>query len=277
MKFFIATPTWNSLDKLKRCIGSVRNELRTVDGTHFVQDGESSDGTPEFLAAQHDVQSRSEKDSGMYDAINRAWSRSDGDIVSWINSDEQYLAGTLERVRQEFERHPDADVITGDYIVVDAQGGAIAARRDIGIYMPLLAAGLMNVPTCATFFRRRLLDQGLLVLDSRYRYAADLALMLKLLEAGVRWRKIDGYLSLFAFDGSNLSCSPKMLKETDEIVASASGPRMPHVAARTARIVMRAARGCYMRANLSYCYTINEAGDTLPRSALRVPWTYRQR
>ena len=50
----------------------------------------------------------------MYDAINRGFARASGDIVCWLNSDEQYLEGTLAKVADYFETHPDIDVLFGD-------------------------------------------------------------------------------------------------------------------------------------------------------------------
>lgn len=275
--FFIATPTRNNLDKLKRCVGSVRNEARQVSVQHFVQDARSTDGTPEWLEAQQDLRFRSERDDGMYDAINRAWSKGQGAYYSWINSDEQYLPGTLRRVHEAFERHPEVDAITGDYIVVDGEGHPIAARRDIGVHESMIAAGLMNVATCATFFRRRLLDEGLLHLDTRYRYAADMDLVLRLTQRGVRWLRLPQYLALFTFDGSNLSCSPKMLEETDDIVRRAGRGWLSRKLAKAQRVGLRLAQGCFQPRDVELHYVMDETGRSVPRSGRRVSAFYRQR
>lgn len=91
-RFSVVTPTRNSLTKLKCCVGSVRGQTG-VEVEHLVHDACSTDGTVGWLSGQNDLDSVSENDSGMYDAINRGWSRASGDIVSWLNSDEQYLPG----------------------------------------------------------------------------------------------------------------------------------------------------------------------------------------
>ena len=127
MKFSVVTPTRNALDKLKRCVGSVRGQTG-VEIEHIVQDACSTDGTPEWLAGQADLLARSEQDAGMYDAINRGWGRATGDILSWLNSDEQYLPGTLEKVAGVFARNPEIDLIYGDALVVDAAGDLRAMR-----------------------------------------------------------------------------------------------------------------------------------------------------
>lgn len=130
VSFSIATPTRNSLDRLRRCVGSVRGQ-RGVTLEHLVHDARSEDGTPAWLAAQAGLLGISEADGGMYDAINRAWARSTGKFLSWLNSDEQYLLGTLAKVEAFFDAHPDVDVVFGNYIVADAQGRPVALRREI--------------------------------------------------------------------------------------------------------------------------------------------------
>ena len=55
----------------------------------------------------------SEKDRGQAHAINKGLRRANGEIVAWLNSDDTYEMNALERVAQEFARHPQADVISG--------------------------------------------------------------------------------------------------------------------------------------------------------------------
>ena len=63
IRFSIATPARNSLGKLKRCVGSVRGQS-DVALEHIIQDAQSSDGTPEWLARQADLRAVSERDDG---------------------------------------------------------------------------------------------------------------------------------------------------------------------------------------------------------------------
>ena len=118
MRFSVATPTRNSLPKLKACVGSIRGQLG-VEWEHLVQDAASTDGTPQWLSSQANLSWASEPDDGMYDAIERAWSRATGDVFSWLNSDEQYLPGTMTLVESAFNANPDADFVYGHAIIVD--------------------------------------------------------------------------------------------------------------------------------------------------------------
>ena len=84
LKFSIVTPTLNNLEKLRRCVGSVRGQLN-VDLEHIIHDACSTDGTVEWAKKQHKLSFTSQVDNGMYDAINNAWDESTGDIFVFYN------------------------------------------------------------------------------------------------------------------------------------------------------------------------------------------------
>ena len=278
MKFSIVTPTRNALDKLRRCVGSVRGQTG-VAVRHIVQDAYSSDGTSAWLAAQPDLDWRSEADGGMYDAINRGWARADGEILSWLNSDEQYLPGTLEKVARVFEADPELDFLYGDALVVDGKGSPIAARREIRLSRTYIANGFLNAFSCTTFFRRRLLQQHSLQLDTNYRYAADMDLILRLLSGGARYAKLNDYLSAFMLDGENLSCHPGMLAETRVIQAKygALNSTWLRKLVMSGRYVERLLSGSYRKVDVQYAFAEDEQPRYRMVSETRVSGSYRTR
>jgi hypothetical protein len=259
IRFSIATPTRNSLAKLKRCVGSVRGQ-RGVTLEHLVQDAQSSDGTPAWLSEQSGLQDVSEQDAGMYDAINRAWARSSGEFLSWLNSDEQYLPGTLAKVQAFFDEHPEVDVVFGDYIVADLQGRPVALRREIPFRRAYAANSFINTASCTLFFRRRLLDQGFLGLDSKYHYCADKDLILRLAAAGKVLKHIPDYLAIFGIDGTNLSTHPQMEAEAEAIRLANGAFRMGALRqfVLVGRRVERLLRGGYRTESIRYCYAVDE-------------------
>jgi glycosyltransferase involved in cell wall biosynthesis len=260
MHFSVVTPTRNDLHKLRRCVGSVRGQAVDVRLEHLVQDARSEDGTAAWLADQADLNWRSEADAGMYDAIQRGWSRSTGEVLSWLNADEQYLPGTLAMVKSYFDEHPEADVIFGDYIVCDAEGRPIAQRQEIPFRRVYVANSFLNTQSCTLFFRRRLLEQGLLRFDCSLRYAADKDLMLQLGKAGVRIHHLRGYLALFGIDGSNLSTHPRMLEEAEQVRSQHGGfrSRFARSLVLTGRRVERFVRGAYASRELTYRFAVDE-------------------
>jgi glycosyltransferase involved in cell wall biosynthesis len=262
-EFSIVTPTRNALSKLRRCVGSLRGQVG-VSYEHLVQDALSADSTGHWLHEQAQGDGRllpvCESDSGMYDAINRGWARSRGTFLSWLNSDEQYLPGTLALISRWFKANPEVDVVFGDYLVVTEDGQAVAVRREIPLRRFYVANSFLNAQSCTIFFRRSLLDRGLLTLESRFRYAADKDLMLKLLQAGVRIAHLPEVVALFGIDGSNLSTHPAMEEEAEAIRRAYGG--LPWRPLRAIPLVLRRlerlGRGSYRGVTLDYAFALDE-------------------
>src|SRR3954468_24481434 len=100
MMISVVTPSWNNSDWLKLCVASVADQAGPFE--HIVQDGSSTDETLDWLLNDPRVKARSEPDRSMYEAINRGLKRAGGDILGYLNCDEQYLPGALEKVRNYF-------------------------------------------------------------------------------------------------------------------------------------------------------------------------------
>lgn len=275
VRFSIATPTRNSLDKLKRCVGSVRGQ-HGVTLEHLIQDARSIDGTPEWLAAQSGLQAVSEKDGGMYDAINRAWARSKGEFFSWLNSDEQYLPDTLAKVQAFFDAHPEVDVVFGNYIVADLQGRPVALRREIPFRRAYVANSFLNMQSATIFYRRHLWDSGLLRLDSQYRYAADKDLILRIAATGAVIRHIPEYLAVFGVDGTNLSTHPQMQYESEAIRLAFGAFRSKTLRklVLVGRRIERLFNGSYRAESIRYRYAVDETPRYVEVTASRLGGRY---
>jgi glycosyltransferase involved in cell wall biosynthesis len=257
--FSVVTPTLNALEPLKRCVGSLRGQT-DVALEHIVEDGASVDGTQEWLAKQKDIKWSSGVDDGMYSAIAKGWKRSVGSMVSWLNADEQYLPGTLGLVQRTFEKNPKIDVVMGNAIIIDEDGSAVAARREVPLRAIYIRNSFLNVYSCTMFFRRELWERGWLRFDPGLRYAADMELILSLLKKNCRFLHLKEYLSLFGIDGTNLSIHKKMKEETTRIKKKYGGGRekifeMGLLAMRRAE---RLVRGGYRRVNLEYRVAMDE-------------------
>jgi glycosyltransferase involved in cell wall biosynthesis len=278
VEFSVATPTLNALEKLKRCVGSVRAQTNHVV-EHLIQDSLSSDGTRSWAEAQPDLNVRSEKDEGMYDAINRAWGRAQGKYLSWLNADEQYLPGALTVVADFFGRHASVDVLFGDYLVTCASGQLVAQRREIGFRSFYVKNGFLNAQSCTLFFRRRLLDRGSLRFDPKYRYAGDKDLLLRLHAEGVRIAHIPVYLALFGVDGTNLSGTRRAADEAEAIRLAHGALRSKslRIIASLGRRLERFAIGAYVPRDITYRYAIDEVPHYLEVNARRVGGRYSLR
>ena len=112
MLFSIVTPSYNQAGFLRSTIESVLSQ--SVDLEYIVMDGGSTDGSREIIES---VQDRiafwcSERDKGQYDAINRGFARSTGEIMGWLNSSDLYLPWTLSTVELIFQTFPEIQWLT---------------------------------------------------------------------------------------------------------------------------------------------------------------------
>lgn len=202
MKISVITPSYKQLRWLKLCVASVADQ-QGVDVEHIIQDAQSGEELAEWVRDHSAARLFVESDSGMYDAINRGFRKATGDIVAWLNCDEQYLPGTLARVAAFFEGHPEVDVLFGDAVLLDESGGILSYR--IAIKPTPLHTQLVHLCTlsCAMFVRRSVIERGLL-LDDRYRAISDAVWVAAMLRAKLPMAVINQPLAAFTFTGANL-------------------------------------------------------------------------
>jgi glycosyltransferase involved in cell wall biosynthesis len=275
MRFTVVTPTLNGGSSLRACVGSVRGQLG-VDVEHLIQDGGSVDGSAEWAAGQPDLSVQSGPDGGMYDALNRGFERAGGDVVSWLNSDEQYPPGTLAIVQARMEAEPDVDFVYGDAILVAPGGEPLAARREIPLRLPYLLNGPTYAISCTLFFRRRLLDRGLLTFDPSYKIVGDTDVILRLLRNGCRPAKVDCYLGLFGVTGQNLSTHPGFAAEAERVRRHHGAFTSPWArrVVLAGRVAEKLLGGAYRAVSLEYAYAMDEVPNWRPVRAARVGWRW---
>jgi glycosyltransferase involved in cell wall biosynthesis len=174
MQFSIITAVWNREATLGQALDSLQAQTH-AGWDHVVQDGGSTDGTLALLAARPDPRRQvvSERDGGIYDALNRALARATGDVVGLLHSDDFFAhPRVLEKVAARFAE-TGADAVYGDldYVAADDPGRVIRHWRS-GDYAPAkLRRGWMP-PHPALFLRRSVIDRwgGY---DTSFRIAAD--------------------------------------------------------------------------------------------------------
>ncbi|MEH6535220.1 MAG: glycosyltransferase family 2 protein [Psychroserpens sp.] len=109
LKVSLITATYNSAKTLDMCMSSVLNQTYS-NIEYIIIDGKSNDGTLELIASKsethHQIKWISEKDKGIYDALNKGLSRVTGDVVGFVHSDD-YLAEmtTIEKIVNAFDKH----------------------------------------------------------------------------------------------------------------------------------------------------------------------------
>jgi glycosyltransferase involved in cell wall biosynthesis len=218
----VVTPSYKQADYLRLCAASVADQKGAgLRVEHIVQDSLSGPDVAEAVRRFPEIQFISEKDEGMYDAINRGWARASGDILSWLNCDEQYLPGALAMVADYFRRHPETDILFGDAVVVDAKGDYICSRQVLKPQLHHTWTCHLNTFTSSMFLRRELLRERGFKLDPYWKDVGDAALIRDLILARANMAVINNYMSTFVDSGDNRNLQPWARKESLEFFQQA--------------------------------------------------------
>jgi glycosyltransferase involved in cell wall biosynthesis len=212
LRVSVVTPSYKQLSWLKLCAASIADQ-EGAQFEHIIQDAQSGPELEEWVRTHTQSRLHVEADTGMYDAINRGFARTSGDILSWLNCDEQLLPGTLAKVARFFEEHPEIDVLFGDALLVDQKGELLSYRRTVAPKIGHIQAAHLNVLTCATFVRRSVIERGF-GLSTRWRTIADAVWIVDLLKAGVSMAIVNEPLATFTIADSNLGQTSLALAES---------------------------------------------------------------
>jgi len=179
--FSILTVTYNSLSTLKDSYAS----LSSQDFTQWewvVQDGSSSDGTLEWLESLSDsrINLVSERDKGIYDALNKALNRAKGDWIGLLHSDDVYPNNSV--LKNVYCSSNGKDAIYGDLQYVQAGDLAKVLRYwRSGLY----EAGMIRrgwMPPHPTLFLRKDLYNRVGYFDTQFKIAADYDFILRVFQ-----------------------------------------------------------------------------------------------
>ena len=185
MKVSVVTAVYNRVGTIREAIASVQSQTyEAVE--HVIQDGGSTDGTLDAVRemAGNATVLASERDGGIYDAINRGIARTSGDVIGLMHSDDVFAQPrVLEKVASCFA-DPEIDGVYGDlqYVAADNPARVIRHWRS-GDYTPdLLPRGWMP-PHPTLYLRREVFDAHGLY-DTSYAIAADYDAILRYLAKG---------------------------------------------------------------------------------------------
>jgi len=181
MKISIITATYNSAATITDTLRSV-GEQTHEDKEHVIVDGLSKDETLSIVAQfPHVTKCRSEKDKGIYDAMNKGLTMVTGDIVAILNSDDFYEnESVLSKVAKAFE-DPTVQVVYGDLVYINpAKNNRITRYWKAGTYS-LSSFHYGWMPPHPAFFVRRLVYEQLGNFNASLSCSADYEIILRML------------------------------------------------------------------------------------------------
>jgi glycosyltransferase involved in cell wall biosynthesis len=209
-KISIITVVFNGKSLIEGTIKSVAGQTYS-NIEYIIIDGGSTDGTLEIIKNYQSkiTISRSEKDNGIYDAMNKGLRLATGDYVLFLNAgDELYTPDTLTNV---FSLSPDADVYYGNTAVVNEQGTVLGDRRlkpPAKLTWKSLKYG-MCVSHQSFIAKRSLCD--LYNLD--FSISADIDWVINVLKRSKKIVNTNNYVSKFLEGGTSNKQRTKALKE----------------------------------------------------------------
>ena len=121
IRISVVMPSYNQVGYIERSILSVLNqnypELELI-----IVDGGSTDGTVDVIRRYEEYLSYwvSEPDNGQSDALNKGFARATGNVFGWLNSDDLYMPGALERAATVFGEFSAKGIVYGDWLSIDS-------------------------------------------------------------------------------------------------------------------------------------------------------------
>lgn len=196
MRVSIVTPSFNQAQFLPFNLQSVASQTYS-DIEHIVVDPGSTDASRDIAATFNGVILIAEPDRGQSDGIDKGFSRSTGDILAWLNSDDLYpTSEVVERVVKIFQENPEIDVVYGQvnfvdekgeflrnaYINADAEGLLASFQYQVGIIQPGV-------------FMRRAVYEKVGGPSKSFEYCMDYEYWVRIATAGFKWFFVDEVLA----------------------------------------------------------------------------------
>ena len=184
MKVSVITVAFNSVSFINDCLASVKLQ-KYSDIEHIIIDGASTDGTLSILESKrHQFATLiSEKDRGIYHAMNKGIGIASGDIIGFLNSDDFYTNNSvISEVVKEFKKDSSIDACYADLLYVGKSNTSKIIRY---VKSCEFKEGLFSKGWCPphpTFFVRRSVYKDLGNFDINYNIASDVDLMMRFLE-----------------------------------------------------------------------------------------------
>ncbi len=175
----IITPSYNQAAFLEQTILSVLKQDHTPL-EYIIVDGGSTDGSVEVIRRHADRLAWwvSEPDSGQAEAINKGLQRARGEIVAWLNSDDTYLPGAIQRAAAAFQQDPRLGLVFGNALTTDTNGKPLNLLT-FGDWRQAELLRFRIICQPAVFMRRSVLAQAGL-LDPTYHCFLDHHLWLRI-------------------------------------------------------------------------------------------------
>lgn len=210
LKFTVVTAVFNAEDVIEKTIKSVLNQTYTPY-EYLIIDGKSSDKTVEIIRkySKHFEEKNitlkivSEKDNGIYNAMNKGIDLAEGDFISFLNAGDWYELDALENINKFYEEDR-FDLTYGGLHYVNPNG-TITNKMSKNDEKGIVTSRHWNHPSM--FMSTKLYKKY--KFNEKFRAYADFDLYLKMRKKGVKIRVIDKVITNFVADGVSTNTNMK--------------------------------------------------------------------
>lgn len=174
-KISIVTPNLNGEAFLEETILSVLGQ-NYPNLEYIVIDGGSTDRSVEIIKKYEDCLTYwiSEPDNGLYDALQKGFEKSTGEIMTWINSDDILHVHSFKTVNETFEKYYFIHWITGLCSQIDENGRNIGANNILKwSRLDYLMGNYKFIQQEGTFWKRDLWEKAGSYIDKSFKLAGD--------------------------------------------------------------------------------------------------------
>jgi glycosyltransferase involved in cell wall biosynthesis len=222
----IVTPSLNQAHFLEQTIRSILLQ-GYPDLEYILRDGGSSDDSTKIIRKYETFLAYwiSEPDSGHGNALNKGFSRSSGEIMAWLNSDDMYAPAAFTTVAKIFDRFKEICWIEGIQSGWDKHDRKqMKLRRLLNIYDFLADDECHWIQQESTFWRRALWEKAGSGINEKYKFMVDLELWLRFFLLTELWH-VDAIVGGYRLHDSNRTTlhMDTVLKERNMAIAEARG------------------------------------------------------
>ncbi len=205
----IITVCLNREKTISRTIESVLNQ-KYSNFEYFIIDGNSNDNTVRIIK-EYEIKFKnkkipyawiSEKDNGIYDALNKGIEKSNGILIGHVNSDDYYEKDALINISKAYKNNKDYGVFYGFLRMLHNDNEIVINRYNYNYYLVKPETGVVSATQHTTCFVKKDVYNQIGKFDTNFKIAADHDFLIRAKIKGIKFYPLNKIISNFSSGGA---------------------------------------------------------------------------